>query len=210
MSHQVNLLNPLLKKQRDFLSLRNMLQALGFIIVGSLLFYGYALYQAGQLTKQFGENNQRYNTEQTRMTNFAQQYSPQSAKELMQAEVSSLEKELDEQNALIVALKSSTGGSTGGFSEYMRAFSRQALQGLWLTGFKVVGDGSELSLSGGVLNPELLPVYIQRLGKEQIMHDKTFSALQIQIGGGKGADSESSPRYLEFKLHSTSGGDIKK
>ena len=210
MSQQINLLNPLLKKQRDFLSLRTMVQALGFIIAGSLFFYGYAFYQASQLTKQFEENNQRYNADQARLASFAQEFSPQSANELVQAEVSRLEKELDEQNELIAALKPGAKGSLTGFSEYMRAFSRQVVQGLWLTGFKVVGDGVEISLSGGVLNPELLPTYIQRLGKERIMHDKTFSALQIQVGAGRGVDSGSPPRYVEFMLYSTPGGEVKK
>lgn len=210
MSQQINLLNPLLKKQRDFLSLRNMLQALGFIIAGSLLFYGYAFYQANQLSKQFEVNNERYNTEQMRLANFAQQYSPESATESAQAEVLKLEKELDGQNELIGALKSSAAGSTGGVSEFMRAFSRQIVQGLWLTGFRVVGDGVEIGLSGAMLNPELLPVYIQRLAKEQVMRDKTFSTLQIHVGAGKGVDPGSPPRYLEFKLHSTSGSETKK
>lgn len=210
MSQQINLLNPLLMRQRDYLSLINILQGLGFIVLGSLLFYGYVFYQSNQLTKQFEESNQRYNEEQGRLALFAKEFSPQRAKEMLQVEVSMLEKELGEQKELIEALKSSAGGSTTGFSEYMRAFSRQVVQGLWLTGFKVVGDGVEISLSGGALNPELLPIYIQRLGKEQIMHDKTFTTLQIQVGAGRGLSSTSAPRYVEFTLHSTPVSEAKK
>ncbi len=212
MSQQINLLNPLLKKQRDFLSLRNMLQALGFIVIGSLLFYGYAFYVAKELTKQYDESVQRYNAEQANLARFAQELSPQRSNEILQAEVSRLEKELDTQKELGDALKSSAGGSTPVFSEYMRAFSRQIVPGLWLTDFMVTGDGLEISLSGRALAPELLPIYIQRLGKEQIMQGKTFSTLEIKAGAleGTGTASASQPRYVEFKLHSTPGGEAKK
>ena len=210
MSQQINLLNPLLKKQRDFLSLLTMLQALGFIIAGSLLFYGYAFYTANQLTKQYEENIQRYNAEQANLALFAKEFSPQRANESLQAEVSRLEKELDTKKELDDALKSSVRGGVSGFSEYMRAFSRQIVQGLWLTGFEIADDGMKISLSGRALNPELLPVYIQRIGKEAVMQGKTFATLEIEAGADEGASPGSAPRYVAFRLDSKAGDDTKK
>jgi len=210
MSQQINLLNPLLKKQRDFLSLLTMLQALGFIIAGSLLFYGYAFYTANQLTKQYEENIQRYNAEQANLALFAKEFSPQRANESLQAEVSRLEKELDTKKELDDALKSSVRGGVSGFSEYMRAFSRQIVQGLWLTGFEIADDGMKISLSGRALNPELLPVYIQRIGKEAVMQGKTFATLEIEAGADEGVSPGSAPRYVAFRLDSKAGDETKK
>lgn len=210
MSQQINLLNPLLKKQRDFLSLLTMLQALGFIITGSLLFYGYAFYTANQLTKQYEESIQRYNAEQANLALFAKEFSPQRANESLQAEVSRLEKELDTKKELDDALKSSVRGGIAGFSEYMRAFSRQIVQGLWLTGFEIADDGMKISLSGRALNPELLPVYIQRIGKEAVMQGKTFATLEIEAGADEGASPGSAPRYVAFRLDSKAGDETKK
>ena len=210
MSQQINLLNPLLKKQRDFLSLLTMLQALGFIITGSLLFYGYAFYTANQLTKQYEESIQRYNAEQANLALFAKEFSPQRANESLQAEVSRLEKELDTKKELDDALKSSVRGGVSGFSEYMRAFSRQIVQGLWLTGFEIADDGMKISLSGRALNPELLPVYIQRIGKEAVMQGKTFATLEIEAGADEGASPGSAPRYVAFRLDSKAGDETKK
>jgi len=207
MSLQINLLNPLLKKQPSYFSLLTMLQALGFIILGSLLFYGYAVYHERQLSKQFGEDTKRFDAEKARMLLLEAEFSPQQTNQALQDEIQQLEKKLASQTELIETLKSSAGGNTAGYSEYMRAFSRQVVQGLWLTGFKMSGDGADISLSGAVLNPELLPVYIQRLGKEKIMHDKTFATLQIQASTGKESSPTSLPRYVEFMLYSTA--DIK-
>lgn len=202
MSLQINLLNPLLKKQPSYFSLSTMLQALGFIVLGSLLFYGYAIYQERQVSKQYSEDTKRFETEKARLILLEAEFSPKQTNQELQDEVQQLEKKLSAQAELLETLKSSGGGNTGGYSEYMRAFSRQIVQGLWLTGFDVVGDGAKISLSGAALNPELLPTYIQRLGKEAIMQGKTFSTLQIKAGVEKESSPSSPSGYVEFALSS--------
>lgn len=188
-----------------------MLQALGFIILGSMFFYGYAIYHERQASKQYSEDTQRFDAEKARLILLEAEFSPQQTNEALQDEVQQLEKKLSTQTELFETLKSSVGGNTVGYSEYMRAFSRQMVQGLWLTGFKVVGDGAEINLSGAALNPELLSVYIQRLGKEKIMQGKTFSNLQIRADAGGKESSPSSPsRYVEFTLSSTQDDKAKK
>jgi cell division protein FtsL len=209
MSQQINLFNPIFMKQRKYFSLLTMLQALGLVIAGSLIFYGYAIYQVGQLKLQAQENAKRYTAEQVRLTGFMAEFSPQHSMQLLQNEVQRLDKQVAEQSQIIETLKSGAVGNTTGYSEYMRAFSRQVVQGLWLTGFKVTGDAAQISLSGGVVNPELLPEYIQRLGTESIMKGKTFSTLKMQqsevdqaTGTGK-APASSARRYVEFTLYSS-------
>lgn len=209
MSQQINLFNPIFIKQRKYFSLLTMLQALGLIIAGSMIFYGYAIYQVNQLKLQSQENTKHYNAEQMRLARNAAEFSPQQSKQLLQEEVRRLEKQLAEQNEMIETLK--TVGNTTGYSEYMRAFARQVVQGLWLTSFKVTGEGAseQINLSGGVVNPELLPAYIQRLGKERIMQGKTFSTLKMQQSSGYGSAGTTPPpasatrSYVQFTLNSS-------
>jgi hypothetical protein len=216
MSQQINLFNPIFMKQRKYFSLLAMLQALGLIIAGSLFFYGYASYQVNQLNRQVEEDTKRYNAEQARMTSYMVEFSPQVSGQLLQNEVQRLEKQAAVENEIIETLKSGAVGNTTGFSEYMRAFARQAVQGHWLTNFKVTGDATQISLSGGVLSPELLPVYIQRLGKERIMRGKTFSTLKMQQAkvevnvGAVQASTPASRRYVEFTLYSSLDGEVSK
>lgn len=205
MSQQINLFNPIFMKQRKIFSLLTMLQALFLILVGALLFYAYAVYQSQQLQTQSQQSTRLYNSEQARLARQTVEFSPQQANQQLQDEVLQLEKKLTEQTELVETLKSGTLGNTHGYSDYMRAFARQVLQGLWLTGFSVSGDAAQVSLSGGVVNPELLPAYIQRLGKEAVMQGKTFSTLQMkQPKNVPGADSKSTVAagYVEFTLHS--------
>lgn len=205
MSQQINLFNPVFLKQRKYLSLLTIMQALGLIVLGSLFFYGYALYQVGQLKQQSEESTRRYNAEQARYTRYASEFSPQQANQSLQAEIRYLEKELAMQTRMVDILKSGSVGNTTGYSQYMRAFSRQVVHGLWLTGFKLTGDAAQISLSGGVLEPELLPIYIQRLGREQAMRGKSFSTLLMQqpkAVPGKEGKSDAA-RYVEFTMYST-------
>jgi len=209
MSQQINLFNPIFMKQRKYFSLLTMLQAMGMIIAGSLIFYGYAVYQVSQLRKQADQNAQQYNADEVRLAGFMAEFSPQRSMQLLQNEVQRLGSQVDEQNQIIETLKSGAVGNTTGYSEYMRAFSRQVVQGLWLTGFKVTGDAAQISLSGGVVNPQLLPEYIQRLGRESIMKGKTFSTLKMQrtkvdqaAGNSRETDS-TAHRYIEFTLYSS-------
>lgn len=210
MSQQINLFNPAFKKKSQAFSLLPMLQALGAIILGALLFYGYALYQGRQLNNQFAEDTKRFDAEKKRLELLRAQFSPQQSSQALQDGVRQLEKKLAEQAGLIATLKSGAMSNTGGYSEYMRAFSRQLVPGLWLTGFQVSSGASQISLSGAVLSPELLPEYIQRLGQESVMRGKTFAVLQMQQQKAvSAAAAGAAPRYVEFTLHSAPDGEAK-
>lgn len=215
MSQQINLFNPVFLKQRKYFSLLTMLQAFGMIIAGSLLFYGYALYQVRLLNDQSVESTKRYNAEQAHLVRYAAEFSPQQVNQALQSEVQYLERQFTEQFELVETLKSGAVGNTSGYSGYMRAFSHQMVQGLWLTGFSMSGDGAQISLSGGVLSPELLPAYIQRLGQEPVMQGKSFATLQMQqpkheVAAGTDAKAAGVAHYVEFTLHSTPDSEARK
>ena len=213
MSQQINLFNPIFMKQRKYFSLPTMLQALALIVLGSLVFYAYARYQVGQLDKQYAENTRRFESDQVRLASLAAEFSPQQSNQLLQDEVRQLEKTLADQTQLVDTLKSGVIGNTAGYSQYMSAFARQVVPGLWLTGFKVTGDGAQISLNGAVTDGKLLPDYIRRLGKEPSMRGKSFSTLQMQqVKSVPGKDSKLAPvpRYVEFVLQSAADSEVKK
>lgn len=210
MSQQINLFNPIFMKQRKYFSLLTMLQALGMIVAGSLLFYGYALYQVNQLAGQAAESTKRHDAEQARLARLAAEFSPQHANQLLQGEAQQLEKVFAEQTVLIEALKSGVAGNTTGYSGYMRAFARQVVPGLWLTGFRVAGDAAHISLKGHVTRPELLPVYIQKLGREPIMQGRNFSNLKMQQPEADATKGAPKPHYVSFELSSNPDGEVKK
>lgn len=208
MSQQINLFNPVFMKQEKQFSLLTMAQALAVIVISTLLFYGYAAYKVGQLSIQAAETASRYNAELVRQAAI-----PTAGQQdtILKNELEQVEKKLAEQAELVDNFKSGVVGNDTGYSEYMRAFSRQIVQGLWLTGFKMTGD-AQISLSGGAVNPELLPVYIQRLGRENVMNGKKFTNLQMQQPKADPAQTVAGARagYVEFNLFSSPAIEDKK
>lgn len=209
MSQQINLFNPQLLRQKKYFSMLAMVQALALMMLGSALFYAYALYQVQQLAALSEETNRRYAAAQERLARNSAEFSPQQAKQLLEDELKKNEERAAAQRELINKLKSGDIGNTRGYSEYMRAFARQTIHGLWLTGFEITGDAVQMSMRGGALNPELVPGYIKRLSQEEVMRGKEFAALQMQqhkFDEGKPAGRA----YLEFTLLSEEAGGATK
>lgn len=209
MNQQINLFNPQLLRQKKYFSVLAMLQALALILLGSALFYAYAAYQVQQLTEQSEEAGKRFTAAQERLARHSAGFSPQQAKQLLDDELKKAEAQAVAQRELIDTLKSGAIGNTSGYSEYMRAFARQTISGLWLTGFDITGDAVQMSMRGGALNPELVPGYIKRLSQEKVMAGKEFAALQMQqhkYDAGKPAGRP----YLEFTLQSAEADGAKK
>lgn len=209
MSQQINLFNPAFLRQRKLFSLLTMLQGLALILLGALLLYAYARHQLAGLDAQQLQSTQQLQKTQNSLGEFTAGYSPLQENQQLQDELKQWQKKSTEAERLVEHLRSGSVGNTSGFSGYLRAFSRQVVPGLWLTDFKVTGDAASIRLSGGVTDPSLVPVYIQRLRNEDVMQGKSFANLQIQTPA-LAAKSDAKPGYLEFTLYSLPEQEEKK
>jgi hypothetical protein len=206
VSQQINLFSPVfLKKQIKNFSTVTMLQALGLIVAGAVFLYGYLVYQHTALTAQAAEAEQKLAAERERLAKFTSEYAPQQKSAQLETDIKNAAAQLKARMEMVETLKQGgTIGSTEGYSEYMRAFARQSVNGLWLTGFNIAGAGTELSIIGRTVRPELVPLYVQRLSGEPVMKGRQFSFLQMSLpaqaktAAKPGADL----RYLEFNLQS--------
>jgi hypothetical protein len=212
VSQQINLYSPLfLRKQLKHFSTVSMLQALGLIVAGAALLYGYLVYNYTGLTAQAAETEQKLAGERERLAKFTSEYAPQQKSAQLETEIKNATAQLKARMEMVETLKNgATIGSTEGYSEYMRAFARQSVNGLWLTGFDIAGagTGTALSIIGRTVRPELVPLYVQHLSREPVMKGRQFSFLQMSLPGQ--ANSAAKPgrdlRYLEFNLQSAESG----
>jgi Tfp pilus assembly protein PilN len=221
MSRQINLYNPLLLKRKSILSALNLLlsTALVMLIIGlGFIFVSY------QMTLSMKESEKQAaslldwtdKVAKLRSAAAARVKDPQLNKKLAE-----IEAETKRRQSIIGILKGSYFGNTEGYSSYMIAFARQIPDGVWLTGFELIGAGNEISLRGRTVEPEMLPNYVTQLKRESVMQGKSFSELQMRrpIFIADGA-STSQPirkvfnngskdtkagvqdvKYLEFELH---------
>ena len=209
MSQQINLFSPVfLKKRKIPYSAAIMLRALGFIAALGVLAYGYLAYQTDALTKQAAETDNKLSEEQARLNKITSELPPQQPSAQLEKEIKNTAAQLKARQEMVDALKHGGPiGSTEGFSEYMRAFARQSIDGLWLTGFDIVGTGSEMVITGRTVRAELVPAFVQRLSREPVMQGRQFAYLRISSAQqAKGVTkSATNLGYLDFSLQTGEG-----
>ena len=210
MTQQINLFNPIFLKQKKIFSAVNMLDALALLLVGVALFYGYASIQTLNLDRQSVETARQYYQSKTRLNEASARYAPKKADAALAAEVDALQAQVNARKANLQDLGGGALGGGAGYAEYMRALARQSLAGLWLTGFSIGKGGAEMQISGRALQPELVPSYIHRLTREQVLHGRAFDSLSMtQREGALPADASrpgAAPAnyvYTEFRLVSS-------
>ena len=207
MSQNINLLGPAFRRQRRLLTLATVAQCFG-ITLAAMLAYHFMLQQqvsglAAELRTAEGLlGSQRNYVEKLKGKPVAVKPDAQ-----LETEVGRLEGELKTAREAMETLQGGGLGGQQGFAEYLRAFSRQSLNGLWLTGFSIAGNG-ELEIRGRVLSPDLVPSYIQRLNREQVLAGRSFARLEMSrpkpepgpVKDKGPAAPAALPRYLDFSL----------
>ena len=206
MSHQINLYNPALLKQEVPFSAWLMLQGMILLTFLCILVTAYIKYPLSELEDQAQVTEDKLNTVQDQLIDVSATHKQKTVSTLLEEELTRFESRLNAKKLIIEILGEDALGNTTGYSEYMRAFSRQLLNGLWLTGFVI--SNAEMVLTGRLIKPDLIPAYLKRLKHEKVMHGRSFSSLQINMPEPeKPVDSEESTtatfNYLEFSLRSS-------
>jgi hypothetical protein len=209
MSQNINLFNPAFRRPRRLLTLAVVAQCLGLTLAA---LFGYHYYLEQQLTgfaAELAATEKLLRTQVGFVDKLKDKPVPPVTEAQVDAEIGKLEVELKRANESIEALKGGAIGSQQGFAEYLRAFSRQSIGGLWLTGFSIDGRG-ELEIRGRALSPDLLPSYIQRLNRERVLAGRNIARLEmIRPKPEAVADKDKAartPRFLEFSLATETAG----
>ena len=204
MSQQINLYNPALLPKPDVLSGRMILITLSTLCIALLLAYGVSASLASRAVSREQLSASTLAQLQTEITRLSQETSGRKPSAQLSAELASLDALLAQHNEVIAVLKSGVLGDTKGVSEYFRAFARQNVDGLWLTGFTVMGAGRDISIEGRTLRADLVPLYIQRLGREDALRGHGFAMLSVQPPPEVALNGETRKTgdFLEFHLAS--------
>jgi len=224
MSQQINLFNPIFRKKGfSFTSSTALLYGVGIAVAAGALGAVYEQYQLREAGVVAQAVEQRHKDTVARFDKLTADLAQQKPNAELAADVAKLDMQLKGRQEVIEALNSGAVGNTGGFSEYMRAFARQSVNGLWLTGFDIAQGGNELAIQGRTLNADLVATYLKQLNQEKPLQGRQFSALRIgqppadaadqpkgeaesKIDAGVQGQKDSKdlrtflPRYLEFSI----------
>lgn len=204
MTQQINLFNPIFLRQKKYFSTVTIVQALVLVMIGLLSFYAYAVYRTNRLGDEVAEVAGRLEQEKARLAKVSAELAPHEKNQDIEAQVKALEKQLKNREDILGAQAGVAAGKGRGFSDYLLAFARQSVNGVWLTSISVGGEGSnKMVVDGRALRPDLVSDYIKRLGKEKSMKGQTFETLSMQLSRAeKSAKNKLPDGYFEFNLRS--------
>ena len=181
MSGQINLFNPIFLKTKKVFSAVAIIQACGLVLLGAIVVLMYAHYQSKELNKNADIVNAQLRIAEAQVTKLRAMAAPVGPNVALENALAKLDGDIKNRQKIATILQKSDFGNTKGYSAYMLAFARQVPNGVWLSGFNITDGGNEVALQGRSLKPELVPLYISQLKRENIMQGKSFSALQMQL-----------------------------
>lgn len=209
MSQQINLYNPAFEKQTTLFSADAIAKSMLFILLGAGALGAYVAHMTGRLEAEEKQAAVRLKQREERHARLLVEFQPRAKNPALEAEAVAAETELKSLRGVSTLLARGDMGNTRGYADYFRAFARQNVPGLWLTGATIVGAGKEISVRGRTMQSELVPGFIGRLTQEPSMKGKTFDLLDInQVShtvktaskdGYLSETTEVAP-YLEFAL----------
>jgi hypothetical protein len=201
MTQNINLLVSGVRKTAVRYSFATLAKSVGVALVALLAINFFLQYQVSALTAQSRSLQEVLKDERAQAEKLTGQAAARKPDAALEAEIAKLEVELGQARESMSAIKGGAFGTQQGFAEYLSAFSRQSVDGLWLTGFSITGGG-DIELRGRALHPELVPSYIQRLNREPALAGRSFARFEMARPTEPAAEKKAAQpaRFLEFSL----------
>lgn len=195
---QVNLYQPILRKQERVFSLKTLLHGNLLIVSVLALLYLNTLYQTSRLESQHTQVQQELQERSDRLAQLKKQYPPKTKDPSLADIIKKKQALLDHRQRLIRELRHQNTGAGGnpGFSEQLNGLSRQDIEAIWFERVSV-RDGKALTLSGKATAAEEVPRLIQRLATEPSFSGTEFTNVLI-------SRDESGKPLVAFELHTDS------
>jgi hypothetical protein len=198
MNQQINLYQPMFRRQEKVFSAMTMIQTLLLFIGLLVVIYFYGQAQINPLQKQLDKSRSDVVKLRGKVESYRQNAPRQSESKLLQNKIARLEKELEERRRIRDLLDRQQIGNAPRFSAVLEALARQHVQGTWLTEVGISGGGRALSLDGRTLSSRLVPRYVQRLGEEAVMNGIAFNNMEMRQTGKDESGAER--RSMSFHI----------
>lgn len=210
MAQQINLYDPALERQRDWLALVNVVSLAAILLVGVVLAGIIIRRDLPSLTAQTTAADLQLKTVREQVTTLGQQISSRKPDPRLIQELATGRSLLAVRQEVLDALRHGLGSEARSMAEVLRGFARQTITGLWLTELKVEADSGRMEIRGNTLDPATLPGYIQRLNQEAAFRGQTFAALRLDLPktaattpapeSAATPSAPAAPRWHEFML----------
>ncbi|HEU5339359.1 MAG TPA: PilN domain-containing protein [Sulfuricaulis sp.] len=197
MSQQINLYQPIFRKEEKKFSTVAMLQSIGLVAIGVVALYAFTWWQNEALKSELKRVEQNHVMASKRLADANEKFGQGKGPSELDQEITRLETEIVAKQQIQEILKRGVFSNTTGFSDYFASFARQRIPGVWLTGFDITGAAEQMILAGRTTNPELVPRYMQKLSAERNLSGIEFRAFQMNRPNPDPKNPES--LFVEFQ-----------
>lgn len=195
MRQQVNLYQLSLLEKRIPFSARVMAMTLAALFVCGLLAGVLAGWRTVRFQGEVTRLRQRQVEALQRIDANRRQYPQPVPDPVLAGKVEAMLAERQALLALLELLTVEQPGNRQGFSRHMEGLAREDLPTVWLRRIRFDDGGQELLLEGSATRPADVPLYLQRLTRQQDYAGREFERLRLQR-------SEQDPGTIDFLLQS--------
>lgn len=177
MHQQINLYQPVFRKQQKVFSATTLLQICAAVLVLLVIISIHARWtlvgmrdaaqvlqmQLGELGQQMGDLEEAYRTPDT---------------DALDTAIENLRSNIDQRNYLLEQFDQLIVTHRTGFADQFRALAEIHIPGLWLDGVTVT-DKQQIEIRGITLDAKLVPRYLQSLEKREDLSETTFETVSM-------------------------------
>lgn len=207
MSQQINLILPALRPRFDWLALPVVAGAAlaGLVLIGILAALG--MNQAVSLRAHETEIKNQLLAVQQQVQSLGQSLAARQGDTSLERQIAATRLGVTQRQEVLAVIAQGDVTQGNAYSGLLQGFSRQIVEGVWLLGFGFTDK--EVEIRGRLLDPALLPTYINRLNDEPAFAGRRFATLDMKgfdPADDKRGDSPPSvktkvpARYTEFAL----------
>lgn len=190
---QINLYQPIFRKERRVFSSAAMLQVCAIFVVALLAIYGYGRTRVTSLATEVGRLRAMEHQKTQELVRLGREFPPPVKSRRLEAEVKRLAQEVRTKRAVLALLSNRQFGNTTGFSAHLTALARRDPRGVWLTGIDFTQGGTDLELTGAALHPSLVPRLLARLTTEPAFHGRSFAVFRM-------SRPHDNPEWIDFTV----------
>lgn len=208
MSQQINLLLPELRPRFDWLALPVVagVGVVGLLLVVLLTSLG--VMRVNALRENEAALRNQLAALQQQVQSLAQSLAARQGDSTLDKQLAGIRTAVAQRQEVLRVVTQGDLPSSHAYSGLLQGFSRQIVEGVWLTGFSFAHKNIEIR--GRLTDPALLPVYINRLNDEAAFAGRRFAALDMKgvdpveekpaAAGAVALKTAALPRFTEFAL----------
>ncbi len=179
MRQQINLYQPIFRKQKIIFSARTILWlGVGFLVL--LLAWSQLI---GQRISGLESEYERQQAAEQRavdqLTSLQRSQPPTTPDPDLEARIQELEQQRDHLDLTLEALERRSPVTEAEIGPRLDALARRVPHGLWLTGMEIEANGGGISIEGRALSARLIPEYLDALADSALPPGTAFGTVRV-------------------------------